>query len=320
MCIAILNTKGATLKKQLLKNCWDNNSDGAGMLYINDYGMMEVFKEMNSFESFYAKYSEVKRMYGKRNIVLHFRISTHGGITESNCHPFMVHQDLGFVHNGMIYNVPTSKVHSDTYMFNEVILKKLKEGFEYDEDILDMIEVYIGSGSKLIFLNAQDDWAIVNEKAGHWAMDCWFSNSSYKQVNDWVDYGGVKKAKSNVYGYGSYGYGTYNSKSFWHDTPAADKPASKSYSLTDDNDEKLFDQCSDCGCHLYDAKEFTAGKCEWCIEEEAILAKKIYETTHEGICECCDAWAKVGYLANYDAFVCSKCEDSLENEMGDYGA
>jgi predicted glutamine amidotransferase len=320
MCIAILNTKGATLKKQLLKNCWDNNGDGAGMLYINDYGMMEVFKEMKSFDVFYDKYSEVKRMYGKRNIVLHFRISTHGGITESNCHPFMVHQDLGFVHNGMIYNVPTSKVHSDTYMFNEVILQKLKEGFEYDEDILDMIEVYIGSGSKLIFLNAQDDWAIVNEKAGHWAMDCWFSNSSYKQVNDWVDYGGVKKAKTNVYGYGSYGYGTYNTKSYWADTPAADKPASKSYSLTDDNDSKMYDQCSDCGCHLYDAKEFTAGKCEWCIEEEAILAKKIYETTHEGMCECCETWANVGYLANYDAFVCSKCEDSLEKDMGDYGA
>jgi len=337
MCIAILNTKGATLKKQLLKNCWDNNGDGAGMLYINDYGMMEVFKEMKSFDAFYDKYSEVKRMYGKRNIVLHFRISTHGGITESNCHPFMVHQDLGFVHNGMIYNVPTSKVHSDTYMFNEVILKKLKEGFEYDDDILDMIEVYIGSGSKLIFLNAYDDYAIVNEKAGHWAMDCWFSNSSYKQVNDWVDYGGVKKQKTNIYGYGYGAWGTYNSDKYWADTAAAndyfyddksvaddhvydDKPASssKSYSLTDD-DGKMYDQCSDCGCHLYDAKEFTAGKCEWCMEEEAILAKKLYNTTHEGICECCETWANVGYNDNYDAFVCTKCEQYLEEDM-DLGA
>jgi predicted glutamine amidotransferase len=312
MCIAILNTKGATLKKELLHNCWKNNGDGAGMLYINDHGMMEVFKEMKDFNAFYDKYTEVKHMYGKRNIVLHFRISTHGGVTESNCHPFMVHQDLGFVHNGMIYNVPDSKIHSDTYMFNESILKKLKEGFEYDDDILDMIEMYIGSGSKLIFLNAYDDWAIVNEKAGHWNMGCWFSNSSYKQVNDWVDYGGVKKYKSNVYG-----YGTYNSKSFWGSTYAADdKPAasSKSYSLTDDDDSKLYDQCSTCGCHLYDANEFTAGKCEWCIEESYVLGKE------EDICECCDTWAVLTYNDDYDAYVCKKCDEFLEEDNKGMGA
>lgn len=313
MCIAILNTKGTILKKELLRNCWENNGDGAGMLYINDYNMMEVFKEMKSFDVFYDKYSEVKRKYGKRNIVLHFRISTHGGITESNCHPFMVHQDLGFVHNGMIYNVPTSKVHSDTYMFNEVILKKLKEGFEYDEDVLDMLEVYIGSGSKLIFLNADDDYAIVNEKAGHWNLGCWFSNSSYKQVNSWVDYGGVKKQKANIYGYGYGSWGTYNPKTYWADTPAADdKPAksSKSYSLTDDDDDsKLYDQCSECGMHLYDAKEFESGKCEYCVAEEAVLASQ------EGMCECCDVWGNLGYNVNYDAFVCSRCEKSLEDGL-----
>jgi hypothetical protein len=233
----------------------------------------------------------------------------------------MVHQDLGFVHNGMIYNVPTSKVHSDTYMFNEVILQKLKEGFEYDDDILDMIEMYIGAGSKLIFLNAQNDWAIVNEKAGHWNMDCWFSNSSYKQVNDWVDYGGVKKPKTNVYGYGSYGYGSYTTKAYWGDTTAANAPAtaSKSYSLADDDDGKMYDQCAECGCHLYDAKEFTAGKCEWCIEEDKLLAAKL-DIAHEDICECCDTWAKVEYNASYDAFICSRCETYLEEGIEGLGA
>lgn len=324
MCIAILNTKGTVLKKELLRNCWENNGDGAGMLYINDYNMMEVYKEMKSFDAFYDKYSEVKRMYGKRNIVLHFRISTHGGITESNCHPFMVHQDLGFVHNGMIYNVPTSKVHSDTFMFNEVILKKLKEGFEYDEDVLDMLEVYIGSGSKLIFLNADDDYAIVNEKAGHWNLGCWFSNSSYKQVNSWVDYGGVKKQKANIYGYGYGSWGTYNSKTYWADKDDSDfyddKPAasSKSYSLTDDNDSKLYDQCSTCGCHLYEATEFAAGKCEWCIDEGVDTVTGAH--AHEGMCECCDTWAKIDYNENYDAFVCAKCEQYLEENESELGA
>jgi hypothetical protein len=314
MCIAILNTKGTILKKELLHNCWKNNGDGAGMLYINDEGDMGVFKEMKDFNRFYDKYAEVKRMYGKRNIVLHFRISTHGGITESNCHPFMVHKDLGFVHNGMIYNVPDSKVHSDTYMFNEVILKKLKEGFEYDDDMLDLIEMYIGSGSKLIFLNANDDWAIANEKAGHWDLNCWFSNSSYKQVNDWVDYGGTKKYKANVYGYGS--YGTYNPKTYWAETPAANTPAktSKSYSLTDEDDEKMYDQCSDCGMLLYAANEFIAGKCDYCTSE----VLEFDDTRMEGSCECCNFWANLRYEVNYDTFICGTCEKSLTDDTESY--
>ncbi len=49
MCIAILNTKQTTLKKQLLRNCWENNGDGAGILYINNDNKLEFFKEMNNF-------------------------------------------------------------------------------------------------------------------------------------------------------------------------------------------------------------------------------------------------------------------------------
>ena len=207
MCIAILNKKGATLKRELLKNCWDNNGDGAGLLYIDNNKQMNTFKELKSFDVFYQEYTRVKKSYGKRNIVLHFRISTHGKIDETNCHPFLVNDNLGFVHNGMIYDVPTSKDYSDTYMFNETVLKNFTEGFEYNEIILDMIESFIGS-NKLVFLNSNNDFAIVNEKAGHWSNDCWFSNNSYKYVSDYVDYGGTKVYRGSL---GS-GYGMYLQK------------------------------------------------------------------------------------------------------------
>jgi hypothetical protein len=61
--------------------------------------------------------------------------------------------------------------------------------------------------------------------------------------------------------------------------------------------------------HLYDAKEFESGKCEYCVAEEAVLASQ------EGLCECCDTWANLGYNVNYDAFVCGKCEKSLEDGL-----
>ena len=57
MCIAILNKKEATLKRELLKNCWDNNGDGAGLLYIDNKKQMKTFKELKSFEVFYQEYS-----------------------------------------------------------------------------------------------------------------------------------------------------------------------------------------------------------------------------------------------------------------------
>jgi len=299
MCIAILNTKGVTLKKELLKNCWENNTDGAGMLYSKD-GKMEVFKEMKSFDVFYNKYLSVRKDSTKQNIVLHFRISTHGKINETNCPTFLVHEDLGFVHNGMIYDVPTSKDYSDTYMFNEQVLKNLKNDFEYNETMLEMLESFIGSGSKLIFLNANDDFAIVNEKEGHWNLGCWFSNSSYKQVNNYVDYGGTKKYKSSLgfgtaaspsrygYGYNSYGYGFYGDADFYKE---------------DSLDEKV---CGECEHKLYGEKELEHGICNGCLTE--------HEATD--VCEYCGF--EVGdYNASYNAHLCEYCIADLEGYYAD---
>jgi len=199
MCIAILNTKGTTLKKQILSNCWENNGDGAGILYINDENKMEAFKTLDSFDDFYSNYIDIKRTYGSRkNMLLHFRISTHGVINEENCHPFIVDENVGFIHNGMISEVPDSIQYSDTNMLNRTLLQKLSPGFEQDDDVLEFLGSMIGLGNKLVFLNSDNEWSIVNEEAGHWNLNCWFSNDSYKQVNDWYDFGGVKKKKGKV--------------------------------------------------------------------------------------------------------------------------
>lgn len=291
MCIAILNTKGVTLKKELLNNCWLNNTDGAGMLYVKDK-KMQVFKEMKSFDTFYQEYLRIRKDIPKQNIVLHFRISTHGKVNETNCHPFLVHDELGFVHNGMIYNAPKSSEYSDTFMFNESILKYMIDGFEYNEHLLDMIEDYIGVGSKLLFLNSNDDYTIVNEKAGHWNLGCWFSNSSYKQVNDWVDYGGVKKQKSATTtkwsGYG-YGYGFYDNHDDFFDA------------------EPVRDNCSDCDSRLYGINESERGVCNDCY------ASANDDLLDEGTCAYCECEAGP-YNSTYRDFLCASCYWELEGE------
>lgn len=309
MCIAILNTKAVTLKKDLLNNCWQNNGDGAGMLYMLD-GKMQVFKEMKSFDNFYQEYLRVRKQVSKQNIVLHFRISTHGKVNETNCHPFLVHDELGFVHNGMIYEVPRHNDYSDTHQFNELILKKMIYGFEYDEHILNMIESYIGSGSKLIFLNSDDDYAIVNEKAGHWNMNCWFSNSSYKQVNNWVDYGGTKKYKGSSYGYGGYGGSSYGLN--------ATAKYSSGFSNHSDfySDDDVYCEC--CDKKMYGQTEMERGTCWGChqlLTEEyggdyknnpEYKMDYLGSYEDEDLCECC--CNNYGLYSNeYNAYVCEEC-------------
>lgn len=288
MCIAILNTKQTTLKKQLLKNCWENNGDGAGMLFINNDNKLETFKEMKSFDNFYDKYIYVRKNYGKRNIVLHFRISTHGKVNETNCHPFNISDKIGFVHNGMIYDVPTSADYSDTYMFNEEVLKNLKPGFEYNKTMLEMLEAFIGSGSKLVFLNDDDDFFIVNEEAGHWNLGCWFSNSSYKQVNDWVDFGGIKKKKNS---FASIGSSSFN----WSYQDKTGIGYNSRETFITSNHE-----CTECNIKLRNDNEIDAGLCDWCMED------LMYEKESIGICDSCNK-QDGGYNPDWGVHICAEC-------------
>lgn len=202
MCIAILNTKG-TINKETLRTCWNNNNDGAGMIYVTDKNVLVTYKELHSFDKFYKEYNKQRKLNKDSNFVLHFRIATSGKIDLNNCHPFKVSKDLAFVHNGMIDIEQLNKDVSDTYTFNQTILKELGKNFLYNEAIIRLIENYIGY-SKLIFLNNFNEATIINELLGDWDGDNWYSNKSYKPTQ-------VKKYENYGYGYYSKGYNNINS-------------------------------------------------------------------------------------------------------------
>lgn len=178
MCIAILNTKG-TISKETLQNCWNNNPDGAGMIYTTLNNDLKIFKEMLDFDKFYNEYKKARKQNKESNFVLHFRIATSGKVDLNNCHPFKVNKNLAFVHNGMIDIQPLSTNVSDTFTFNEAIIKNLGSNFLYNEAIIRLIESYIGY-SKLVFLNSFNEATIINEDLGHWNKDNWYSNTSYE--------------------------------------------------------------------------------------------------------------------------------------------
>lgn len=226
MCIAILN-KTAALPYEYVRQSWENNNDGAGLLWVGASGKMEVFKEATSLKKFWKKYKEV-RAASVLPVVLHFRIGTSGNFADYNLHPFLVNDALGFVHNGIIKITEFDARFSDTYHFNQMVLQTMKRParvMKTGTPEANLVSHFCGTGSKLVFLDSSGAFRIFNEAAGHWdKFGNWFSNSTYK-VSRYIDRGGVKVEKpgaGSAYGsYGSYGsgslYGSYGSGSsnYW---------------------------------------------------------------------------------------------------------
>jgi hypothetical protein len=192
MCIAIYKPEGKVLSQATLKECYDNNPDGAGFMYAEDK-KLHIQKGFFSYDSFYKAYKQ----HETKQAVIHFRIKTHGKIDTTNCHPFAVNSSLAFVHNGVISGFGDSN-HSDTIGFNHGVLQPLVNKWGnlalFQDPIIDLIEGRIGY-SKLIFLDRHGNHKIMNEGKGQWDDGVWYSNNSYKpyvapvstwQTSDWI--------------------------------------------------------------------------------------------------------------------------------------
>lgn len=195
MCIAILNQKGI-LPTEYIKNSWDNNNEGAGLLWIKN-NKLQIYKTY-SYKKLLKQYKTIKKQEGEnKKIVLHFRISTSGHNKDYiNLHPFVINKDLAFVHNGIISGLGNEK-HSDTYQFNQV-LQKLPDNFIHNEGQKDLISKAIG-GSKLIFLDTLENHYIINERLGEWFGGNWYSNNSYIDNFDFYYFGNEKVNKQNCH-------------------------------------------------------------------------------------------------------------------------
>ena len=166
------------INKATLRRCYDANPDGAGFMYAEDK-QLHVKKGYFTFKEFYKEY----RPHGDKQVLIHFRIKTHGPINKDNCHPFLVNSGLGFIHNGIISGYGSNSK-SDTIEFNESILQKIvaKHGNNslFDDPMVELIENVIGY-SKLVFLDRHGNYTIMNENKGNWNDGVWYSNMSWKK-------------------------------------------------------------------------------------------------------------------------------------------
>ena len=209
MCIIVNHTaKSKILDRKIFNNCWRNNSDGAGLMY--SYNNKLIIKKSMRKKEFWNMY--IKSFREGEPMILHFRIGTSGKTHDLTCcHPFSVNDDLAFVHNGVI-SIETTPEKSDTMVFNEGILQGLPTNFEDNEVIRILIKEYIRN-SKLVFMDNEGSVTIINEVAGYWDTDTWYSNKSYE----------VPRASKPTYnfiggsqvGFGNRNYNTADDETDW---------------------------------------------------------------------------------------------------------
>lgn len=192
MCIIVVKNKDIEMPdRDKLENCFSSNPDGAGYMYWdNKDKYVHIAKGFMTFESFMM--SLESHCFTKNDVVvMHFRIATHGGVSQAHCHPFPVSRDLEFMrktrvkctkaiaHNGIIKGYDYDKSASDTMLFNRDVLAHpiLNKHIGKDTDINNIIGRIL-DGDKLVIMSANgrlNMWGNWEEKDG-----VLYSNSGYK--------------------------------------------------------------------------------------------------------------------------------------------
>ena len=184
MCIIIVANKNKKIPNEHIKLASEFNCDGFGMsASVNN--KLSVYKSitMNS-DDIIRLYNSIRQV-ATGDIVLHFRLATHGDVSDKLCHPFHVNKDLVMFHNGVIcdnvsgYN-KHNKNESDTKALVNNVLKNFKKGFQNNKTIMNMISTSVGEYNKLCFLDNT-------------------GRTTYTSSSEWVEYNGMLYSNPDVF-------------------------------------------------------------------------------------------------------------------------
>ena len=228
MCIIVAKNKNVEMPSmKTLMTCFENNPDGAGIMYASNYKVY-IKKGFMTFDQFEKALKSISIKTGKTldelPIVMHFRISTSGNVDGGNCHPFPIGKplkllrqtsiecDIGMAHNGVLYNWKPEKnsIYNDTQTFINGCVNVLYEGFGNallnDTGSFNLLE-HERETSRLCFLERDGTITCM----GDWLTDdgVMYSNDSYIDYCDGIDDGYLynyynKNNKINPYPFYNY--------------------------------------------------------------------------------------------------------------------
>jgi predicted glutamine amidotransferase len=201
MCVIAVKNSGVSFPEDaLIKDMWDSNPHGAGLMYAKG-GKVYIEKGFMKYEDLMRAVADLKKSIDVVNtpVVMHFRITTHGGTSPQNTHPFPISSDekylraldlscsVGMVHNGIINSVAVDKDSkmSDTMVYIQEVLtplSMLNKAFYKNNYGKTLMENQIG-WSKLAFLDKTGAIELVGDfKKGtkHNSSDILFSNLNHE--------------------------------------------------------------------------------------------------------------------------------------------
>lgn len=198
MCIIVAKEKNVKLpSEEVLKNCFTNNSDGAGFMYV-DKNKVVIDKGYLKYDDFIKHYKKLCKKYHdfkNKALVMHFRIGTSGLNDRGNTHPYPISSnvkdlhsvksicDIGIAHNGIISDYNPKDDKKNTNDTQEFIMKYLTPLYEHYRDFYKNEYILKGlediTGSRLVFLTSDEKLYYVGDFEENKGIK--YSNSSYEE-------------------------------------------------------------------------------------------------------------------------------------------
>lgn len=250
MCIIVAKPENICMpSKDVLKNCFSNNRDGAGLMYAYK-GAVYISKGFMTFEDLDAEVDALSKKFDidKISMVLHFRIGTQGRNDEANTHPFPVSDEIekltakkivcntGVAHNGIISLTRSyySTDYSDTVLFVRDYLSCLVESptFYKKPKMLKVIDKL--AGSKLAFLSNDGHITTIGNFINHEGV--MYSNATYSYGRSTVTYSNGYNYDYDDNYYNNYNRGAYGASS----VPATTYQSNYKYLSPIRDDDKFY--------------------------------------------------------------------------------
>lgn len=190
MCIIAYAKQNVEFNANELINCWNNNPDGAGVMWKDEMGV-HIKKGLMTLNDTLAVVLSLPKSTER---VVHFRWATDGEVNKSNCHPFAVGDEYNtdtitnwaFAHNGILkdYLTGASAKYSDTMRMSFELLSK------QNGKLSKKIKTYLeNTGSKFIFFNSNQDTVNIGVTVTSPDSAVLYSNYGYTDSGYGYNYG-----------------------------------------------------------------------------------------------------------------------------------
>lgn len=198
MCLLIVNKKGL-LPYEQFKTAAENNPDGSGFaIYDSSSKKVVVHKTMaKNLCNMYKKYKMLRKINPDSPAVIHFRVSTYGGVNLNNTHPFVLTNGCVLAHNGVVsglYGYDKNK--SDTNMLAHIMSVINADDLVNDSRSHTILKLIAGATNKFAVMHPNGKVLIIGESLGHWVGETWYSNHGYLKQT-YFDYGGTRVDKKS---------------------------------------------------------------------------------------------------------------------------